>query len=45
MLPLVVGEVEVNSGPLVEMKNTDQILTKVRNKDWARTETGKLLKY
>ena len=44
-MPLVVGEVEVNPGPPVEVENTDQILTKVRNKDWARTEAEKWLKY
>ena len=32
---------EVNPGPPVEVENTDQILTKVRNKDWARTEAEK----
>jgi hypothetical protein len=45
MMPLVVGEVEVNPGPPVEMENTEQILTKVRYKYWERVGTEKLLDY
>jgi hypothetical protein len=40
---LVVGEVEVISDPPVEMENNNQIFTKVRNKNWERIETEKLL--
>jgi hypothetical protein len=45
MMPLVVGEVEVNPCPPVQMVKSNHILTKVRNKEWERMETVKLLKY